>query len=251
MPALTDPRQEQFAQHYALNGHTGKAAQDAGFARASGWALANNPAVQARVAEIVGRRFAKASITADRVVMELARIAFSDIRDLYDDNGDLLPPPDLPDDVAAIVSRIKVELKGRYVEGEERSVIAVVDVKLADKMAALTILAKHFKVIGDEADGVNALANILSARLDSARARDLTVPANASDARIIDVEEIVGQRLTYTLEGESAAVEDLAIHEPLTPDGHPDAMSDTLEAPHSAEIPALVNPAGDDDERLW
>lgn len=249
MPALIDPREEQFAQHYALNGHTRQAALDAGFSSSKGWSVANSPVVQARVAEIVGRRFAKASITADRVVMELARIAFSDIRDLYDDSGNLLPPPDLPDDVAAIVSRIKVEIAGRG-KGEDRTTIAVLDIKLADKMAALTILAKHFKVIGDEADGVNALANILSARLESARARDMT-PSNQGDAGIIDVEAIVGQRLTYTLEGESASVEDLAIREPLTPDGHPDAMSETLEAPHSTAIPALVNPAGDDDERLW
>jgi phage terminase small subunit len=231
MPALTDPRREAFAQHYALNGHSTRAAREAGYS-GNAWHIANDPTVQSRVSEIVGRRFAKASITADRVVMELARIAFSDIRDLYDDEGNLLPPQDLPDDVAAIISRIKVELKGQG-RGEDRTVAAVLDIKMADKLGALTILAKHFKIIGDEADGVNAIANILSERLNSARARDLAHAfQDADDARIIDhaAEPLEGVRLTYTLPGESSSGEDMLQAPPADP------------VPHQGE---------DDEERLW
>lgn len=230
MPALADPRHEAFAQHYALNGHSRQAAIEAG-SPSAGWSMSQRPEVQSRVAELVGRRFAKAAITADRVVLELARIAFADVRDLYDDEGNLLPPQDLPDDVAAVVSQIKVELAS-HGKGEDRTVAAVIQVKMADKLGALTILAKHFKVIGDEADGVNAIANILAERLNSARARDLA--PDMAEARIVEPASLQGQRLTYTVEGESPLVEDLAQPAPVPVNGHPDA------------------PQGDDDEgRLW
>ena len=44
--------------------------------------------------------------------------------------------------------------------------------------------AKHFKIIGEEGDGVNALASALANRLDSARRR--IEPAAPEPVRVVD-----------------------------------------------------------------
>ena len=58
----------------------------------------------------------------------------------------------------------------------------VVKIRRHDKMAALKILAQHFKIIGEDNDGVNQLANALADRLNAAKKRILT----AEDAVIIE-----------------------------------------------------------------
>jgi hypothetical protein len=49
--------------------------------------------------------------------------------------------------------------------------IRTAKVKFMSKDASLTTLAKRFKLIGDEGDGVNALATALADRLKTARSR--------------------------------------------------------------------------------
>ena len=44
-------------------------------------------------------------------------------------------------------------------------------IKRADKMAALALLARHFKIVGAEDDGVNQLATALADRLNRAKRR--------------------------------------------------------------------------------
>jgi phage terminase small subunit len=190
MPALTVAKEEMFAQSYARTGSSRQAAIDCdlGIQTAYGWL--KRPHIQKRIDEMITRRFARAEITAERVMTELARIAFADPRDLYDDKGDLLPVHLLSDDAAAVLAEIKVELKltGR---GDQASVVELKNIKIADKMAALSLLAKHFKLVGEDSDGVNALANALSARLNEARKRDQAYArANAAqgvmDATIVE-----------------------------------------------------------------
>ena len=117
-----------------------------------------------------------ADVTAQRVMLELARVAFSDIRKIVDPvTGNLVPIQDL---------------ETRYEkDGESVTRVAVAKVRRYDKTPALAILARHFKIIGDDdASGVNALANALADRLKLARERTRALPGanqEISDARII------------------------------------------------------------------
>ncbi len=101
---------------------------------------------------------------------------------------------DLDDDTAAAISGIEVEsrIESEMVEdlatGEmvkRMSPVITTKIKKSDKVAALNILAKHFKLVGDEGDGVNALASALADRLQSARRRVVN-SQEIEDARIID-----------------------------------------------------------------
>lgn len=180
VPALQHPPHEVFAQHYTSNGYNSHRA-----AAASGLhpSAKNHPAVKGRIAELMQLQFAALQIDALRVKEELARVAFGDVRGLFDDSGNLRHITDLDDDTAATISAIDVELKR---EGPDAPPTTVVKIRRHDKMAALKILAQHFKIIGEDNDGVNQLANALADRLNAAKKRILT--PDVEDATILDAQ---------------------------------------------------------------
>jgi len=187
MPALIKPASEAFAQHYCVSGNTAKAADAAGISAALGKQLLRLPDVQSRIIELNEVQFAHVGVTAETVKAELARIAFASAADLFDKDGKLIPIHELPDDVAATITQIDVEIiRGK--DGKPRMEIR--KVKRADKGAALSVLARHFKVVGDEDDGVNLLANVLADRLNDAKQRRLN-PRDVEDAQIIEPRRIV------------------------------------------------------------
>jgi hypothetical protein len=65
----------------------------------------------------------------------LGAVAFSDIGELFDADGKLLPLPRLPPHVRAAISSVKVR---RTPEKDE-----IVEVRLWDKVGALTVMARH------------------------------------------------------------------------------------------------------------
>lgn len=259
MPVLTNPRHEIFAQHYALNGHVRLAGQEVGVrTSAEASAMLRRTGVQDRVNEIIDQRFHKANITADRVVKELARIAFADIRDLYDDDGKLLPVHLLPDDIAAVVSQIKVEIDGSGGKdgGEQRNFTISKQIKLAGKMEALGLLARHFKIVGDVDDGVNSLVSALADRLGAARRRDNTM---AAEAKIVDPQALPqidpddpsqvlnptatprGMRLEYAVPDDPSNGDDVSAPRLIVPRRDPNALHSTIPQP-------TAEPQGADDE---
>lgn len=153
----------------------------AGFVPAVGRQLAAREDISRRVRELAEGVMQASDITAQRVMLELGRIAFSDPRKAFTPEGYPIPITELDDDAAAAVINIEHETHykvGRKVlnlaTGEEEPEITAIRttrIKRANKDAALQTLAKHFKLIGDEGDGVNALANALADRLKTARKR--------------------------------------------------------------------------------
>lgn len=92
-------------------------------------------------------------ISALDIAKEYAKIGFSDIRKVFDENGNLIKVKDIPDESAANIASIEVfeEYQGR---GDDRTIIGnTKKVKFYDKVAALDKLAK---MIG--ADGVTKVA---------------------------------------------------------------------------------------------
>lgn len=263
MPALEYPPHEIFAQHYALNGHQIEAGKLIGVNKPQAWALAHKPEVQARVQELIEQRFSKVSITAERTMKELARIAFADIRDLYDENGDLLPVHMLSDDVAATVARIEVEIEaidkvGEDEDGEtthKRTLVVTKKIRQSDKMAALALLARHFKIVGEEGDGLNALASALADRLKSARRREHADVVDAAyanrDNPVVPTPRLdphaPGQRLEYGLPDDPSSANDVSTPRMIVPTRNPDALHSALPVAHQVR-PASGAPHEDE---LW
>ena len=171
MPKLSDVRHEIFAQRFVANGFNSVAA-----ARAAGYsgnptqaaALRRRSDVEERIRELLADQMAELQVDALSVKRELVKIAFADPRGLFDDHGNLIPIKDLDDDTAATISGIEVEVK-RDRDGNQIS--EVVKIKRYSKLDALVFLGKHFKLVGDDNDGVNAFANALADRLNAAKRR--------------------------------------------------------------------------------
>ena len=85
----------------------------------------------------------KSGVTQQRIIEELAKIAFADIRKAYDKNGNLRPIQDLDDDTAGAIIGLESfeEYEGR---GDDREYIGdTKKVKMADKIRAAELLGKH------------------------------------------------------------------------------------------------------------
>lgn len=177
-----------FAQHFVHSGFNAmKAATAAGFVNPSPTFvrnLADSQPVKRAIAELLGPYTSAMEhvVTPETVKRELARVAFGDVRGLFHSDGSLKSIADIDDDTAAGISTVEVEVKRAWPtptdpDGDEGPVsesteTRVVKIKRYDKLAALNILARHTKLVGDDAqDGVNALAGALASRLDAARRR--------------------------------------------------------------------------------
>lgn len=143
--------------------------------------------LQAAVARRAKERLEAADITAGRVMHAIGRIAFADIRKAFADDGSMVPINQLDDDIAMAISSVDAETKvERTADKGMRSVTTVKKLRMSDRMSALTLLAKHFKLVGDEGDGVNALASALADRLDRAqkRVQGVLTPEPVEDATV-------------------------------------------------------------------
>ena len=141
MPVLKNARHEKFAHALAKGKSADEAYAQAGFKpnRGNATRLKANESISARVDEIVGRGAEKAEVSIERVLKELGRIGFSDLRRAFDTNGRLLRPEEWDDDTAAAIASVEVVTRN-IGEGEVEHVHKI---KVWDKNSALEKLAKH------------------------------------------------------------------------------------------------------------
>src|SRR5437660_734211 len=86
------PKQISFIQAYQINPNATAAAIEAGYSRHTaeqqGYQLLRKPAVAAAVAEAEAERAKRTEITGDRIIAELASIAFANMGDLLRRDSD-------------------------------------------------------------------------------------------------------------------------------------------------------------------
>lgn len=140
-------RQRLFISEYLIDRNGTQAALRAGFAVKGASVQATRLLANVRVAAEIAKRTEKyeekTGITAERVLAEIAKVAFSDTRRLYNDDGALKQPHEWDDETAGFVAGVEVteEFEGR---GDERELIGYTrKVKQWDKLAGLDKLAKH------------------------------------------------------------------------------------------------------------
>ncbi|MHC1790946.1 terminase small subunit [Solidesulfovibrio sp.] len=130
---LTD-RQQRFVEEYLVDCNAAAAAARAGYSPNSARHVRGLAPVRQAIEAAMAERSRRVGINQDRVVLELARLAFADMRDFvaWGDGGARLRPSDeLTEDQAACVSEI-VETPGKGVR-----------VKLHGKTQALAALSRH------------------------------------------------------------------------------------------------------------
>ncbi len=157
-----DARERLFVAQYLIDLKLERAAISAGYsktvAKARSYEWVGNgrrkPHVFNAVQKAIKKRAAKLEITSDRVLGELAKLAYSNIKDfLHIENGDVyVDLSKLTRDQATAIEEIVVDRhiyrgrRGRNGNGDE---IRRTRFKLIDKTRALELLGKHLKLFTD------------------------------------------------------------------------------------------------------
>lgn len=137
-------REQVFVRAYLASFSVKAAAEEAGVKQ--GADILRRPHVRAEVRKKLSERFAAHDITAERVLKELASIAFANVSDAMalSTDGDgaqmlrILDTDMWPRELHAAVSAIEQTLDGE------------IKLKTRDKLKALEMLAKHLHLLGDD-----------------------------------------------------------------------------------------------------
>lgn len=146
---LTD-KQIRFCEEYVVDMNATQAAIRAGYSEKTARQIASEylskPNIQEKISLLKKELSEKTGVNAQRVINELARIAFFDMRNLFSADNTMLDIRQLEyNDVAAIAS---VEVYEEFVGGgaDKQFVGQTKKIKLWDKVAALEKLGKHFGI---------------------------------------------------------------------------------------------------------
>jgi phage terminase small subunit len=147
----------RFCDNYLIHFNAAKAAVQAGYSAKTAAQQASRMLTKVKVQEYLQSRKEKIAeklqYSQERTMLEIARIAFSDIRGLFTVDGALKSLTELDDDTAAVISSVEVseeEVTARDIESELKIVAGTTKkVKLWDKTKALEMLAKHYKIFDD------------------------------------------------------------------------------------------------------
>lgn len=123
--------------------------------------------VAAEVARLQAQQLERAELSASRVLEEMRRVALSNIRDYWTD-GRLKQIGELSEEQGAALASLEVLIKNA--EAGDGKTDLVHKIKLWDKVRALELLAKHFKLLTDIVQVDDEEARL--ARLDAGRRRN-------------------------------------------------------------------------------
>jgi phage terminase small subunit len=136
---------KRFADKYFETLNASLSAEYAGFsvdtARQQGWQLLQREDIQSYLSQLRAELEDKTSISQEKVLREVARIAFADIRKYYREDGELIPICDLEDDAAAALA--SVETLEEKIPGTDIVVGVNKKVKTYNKLDGLEKLARH------------------------------------------------------------------------------------------------------------
>lgn len=143
------PKQAMFVAEYLLDLNATQAAARAGYsaktANEQGAQLLANVSVRSAIDAAMAKRANKLEITTERVLAEIARLAFFDARNLFDEGGNPIRVPDLDEDSARAIVGMDVVMIGNA----DMGIGQVQKVKLADKKGALELLGRHMGLFKD------------------------------------------------------------------------------------------------------
>ena len=145
--ALT-PKQKIFADEYLIDLNATRAykvayprVRNEETAAAAGSELLGKTRVSDAIKTAMAERSKRTGVNADRVVQELAKIAFVNATEVIDPKTAMVREDALPEDTAAI-QFVKVKTFGE--DGLER------EIKMADKLKALELLGRHLGIFKDK-----------------------------------------------------------------------------------------------------
>ncbi len=166
-------REERFCREYACDaGLNATRAYRSAFpavsynaAKTEASKLLTKPYIKARISEMELERARRLEITPERVLSEIAKLAFYDPRSFFNDDGRLKNISELEPDHAAVIGGLEM-LQKNASDGSGGTTVTT-KIKLPDKTKNLQLLARYLKMFSETTPAPeNALAPILQAVLD-------------------------------------------------------------------------------------
>lgn len=138
------PKQARFVEEYLVDLNASAAARRAGYSESTANRIGpenlSKPVIKSRIDAALDQRSSRTEVTADKVVRELARIAFADVREVAevrDGSVRVKDTDEWSDDAALAVSEVKETKRGR-------------SVKMHSKLDALKKLGEHLGLWRDD-----------------------------------------------------------------------------------------------------
>ena len=144
---MLNPKQKRFVSEYLIDLNAKQAAIRAGYspktAEVQASRLLSLVKVQNEITKVMGKREKRTEITQDRVLEELAAIAFANATDYVKvcEEGDvqIIPTDSLTENQKKAIAGIKEGANG-------------IEIKLSDKTKALEMLSRHLGMFRDKVD---------------------------------------------------------------------------------------------------
>ena len=140
-------KQKRFVEEYLIDLNATQAAIRAGYSPDSAADIGSEnlrkPDIRAHIDKAMAERSRRTGVNADRVVQEIAKIAFVNAIEVIDPKTATVKENASSDDTAAIQS-VKVKTFGE--DGLER------EIKMADKLKALELLGRHMGMFKDKVE---------------------------------------------------------------------------------------------------
>lgn len=95
-------------------------------------------------------RLALAQITPERTLLEIARIAYSDVASFFNNDGTIKPPTDLNEDQRAVLAGFEACIQNNEPGDGKQDLIH--KFKAWDKTKCLEMLAKHFGMLTEKVE---------------------------------------------------------------------------------------------------
>lgn len=186
-------KEERFIEEYITDGNATQAALRAGYSRKSassiGYENLNKPQIAEAIDAARVARADRAKVSLDRVITELATLAFSDPRHyIVDKNGDVNIAPGAPWESYRAIASIRKKTTTHYLEDGTEKVTHDTEFKLWNKNDAANQLREHLgyvqKIALTNPDGTKEYgAQYLEYRAELARSMvDATRRRQGSDS---------------------------------------------------------------------
>lgn len=155
---MSNARQQRFIHEYMVDFNATAAAIRAGYspqaASTQATRLMSEPFIQVEIQRLQAQHASKCAVTAERVIAEFAKLGFANMLDYMKvgpDGDPVLDFSKLTRDQGAALTEVTVEdfVDGR---GDDARDVKRVRFKLADKIGALTSLARHLGLFVDKTE---------------------------------------------------------------------------------------------------
>lgn len=137
---MLKPKQQRFVNEYLIDLNATQAAIRAGYsqvtAKLTGHRLITNDNVKKEIDRQQAIQSEKSKISQERVLLEIARLAFNDPRAVFDSNGIIKPIKDWSTETAAAISVIELNDTGQ-----------ISKIKFWDKGKQLELASKHLGML--------------------------------------------------------------------------------------------------------